>query len=178
MLLMQPYKKHIGIGFLLLSLLLMSSAYALPDIGDATQVLNTYLASKPASYRTKILDALWILESRIDADDVNEDSSFLHALRRNLDARGLKTDTVIHDGHLGITFTQIREIDLVYLPENTIPMDTLFRDMYDVVANASYFSRKESAKAHAGLLYYNKKFIAPFVSNDPNITHVICLSRG
>lgn len=87
----------------------------------STQI-ELFLSEKPESIRAKVLDLLWDAEVSFEEKGSRETAVFFHELRREL----ILDDTdygksVIHDGHLSLTFTRLKKIQFVYQPEFFLP---------------------------------------------------------
>lgn len=148
---------------------------ATPGVGSYVHILKDHLTTKSENYKNQVLDALWWLELHMTELWRSDKARMYHELRRGLDTNKVSEVNVIHDNHLGITMTRASDIYLLYMPSTPFSVGKIFETwMWDAGVNASFFSRREHMREHAGLLYMFDSDYGDFVSSDPNITHIVC----
>ncbi len=161
------------------------SSYVLEKTKNLSDKINVYILSQTTEQKIWILklltEKLPILQARLfDTKNIERMYLFEYVRRHLPGSEMIDTADLIDDDNLGVTWTHApRGFDIIYTPYMTPSMASLDEEKkFSTLINGSYFSRTEGWNYHAGLLWLNNQRQTPFVSDDPQLTHILCLDAG
>ncbi len=145
--------------------------------------INSYITSQPSEQKNSLLkllsNKLPLLQSRLfQTHDIDRMYLFEYIRRHLATSEMIDTFDLIDDDSLGVTWTHASKgFSILYSPYSTPLLSTLDTDKkFTTLINGSYFARTEGGNYHAGLLWLDGQRQTPFVSDDPQLTHIVCLT--
>lgn len=158
-------------------------ASVLEETKTISDKINTYIRGQSWEQKTALLkllsDKLPILQARLFVSKNIERMYILEYVRRHLPgAEMIDTPDLVDDDNLWVTWTHApRGFDILYSPYSTPTLASLDEQKkFSAIINGSYFARTEGGNYHAGLLWLDGIRQTPFVSDDPQLTHILCLA--
>lgn len=177
---------------ILILLCLSSSVWAyVPDSSfldrteKITEKMNRAIARMSGDTQSSFIQSAWnkltelqnSLVGNLQSADYNR-LYLLEHLRRNISGIGsFVAENIIYDELDSVIWNHApRGFDVLYTPFETAwfeRSDT--QKKYSVLLNGGYFNRIDSSLYHAGLLALNGVRQTPFVPDNTQVTHVVCM---
>ena len=162
-------------------------ALFLDRTGRITEKMNKALSrmteSSQSTFIQTVADRITELQNtlvdNLQSADRNRLYLLEHLKRHIVGAESFSEEHTIYDELDSVIWNQApRGFDVVYTPFETSSFeksDTQKR--YSVLVNGGYFNRIDGALYHAGLLSLNGVRQTPFVPDNPQITHTVCVDK-
>jgi hypothetical protein len=178
---------------ILIFLCLSSSVWAyVPDSSfldrtqKITEKMNRAIARMSSSAQSSFVQTAWnkltelqnTLVDTLQSADYNR-LYLLEHLRRNIAGLGsFATEHTIYDELDSVIWNHAPQwFDLLYMPfETTWFEKSDIQKKYSVLINGGYFNRIDGSLYHAGLLALNGVRQTPFVPDNIQVTHTVCIN--
>lgn len=145
--------------------------------------INTYIRTQTPEQKTSLVkllsEKLPVLQARLFSTKNIERMYLFEYVRRHLPgAEMIDTPDLVDDDNLGVTWTHApRGFSILYAPYSTPTLASLDEEKkFSTLINGSYFARTEGGNYHAGLLWLDGIRQTPFVSDDSQLTHILCFA--
>ena len=149
--------------------------------GKINAYLNRQFEPKKTTFLTLLGTRLPVLQTSFIQQGKADVAYLYEYIRRHLPGVDLiDTPDVIDDDGRGVTWTHAAQgFDILYNPYSTPTFGSLDPNQtYRALLNGTYFARTEWGNYNAGLLWINGQRQTPFVNDDPQITHILCLDAS